>query len=73
MAQAFHKTARNVMTHSRVLQEEVRSKLPDAVGIAVPVVDDVYEEHSSEIAVRLADARGSGEPMTPIEMPASVV
>lgn len=55
------------------MQEEVRSKLFEAVKIAVSVVDDACVEPTAEVEVRLEDDRGLNKPILQMGLPARVV
>lgn len=50
--QAVHKAVQVVTTDNQGVQEEVRSKLSEAVNIAAVVVDDACEELAFDVDVR---------------------
>lgn len=71
--QAVHKAVRDVATHSQGVQEEIRSKLSEAVRTVAPVVGGACEEPAAEVVVRPEDVCGSDEPMAQIGLPARAV
>lgn len=50
--QVVCKAVRNVTNQNQGVQEEVRSKLSEAVGNVSAVVDDAFEEPASDVGVR---------------------
>lgn len=71
--QAVYTAVRDAMTHNQGVQEEVCSKLSEAVGIAVPAVHDACEEPAFEADVLAEKVCGLDKPMAQIDSSSRVV